>query len=340
MNRAALIGVVLLLAAPAVAQDEEEAFIPWTGTTQNGPATPGSAPAPAPAEKPPASAAPATKAPTQGDAQAPASTMDEVDDWAAPPGAPIVGDESSAGPTPPPATAPPVLSAPPSSPTGPSSSAPVPPQAEATVRPPPREMNRVSMYGAPTLGQWNRGVGAYLGFPLLGVKAGIGLLDRLDAGVGFDSFYGVMNEVRGFAKYQLVDETNWTVAIQLEGGAAFFAQRPEAEGKGARWLTGRRNYNIEPGVIVSFRGTSPQAARLFLDLRYHLALDTQPFTRDPLGGVPPPVLPGHNVPVRMGAEMPFSSSTSFLFMFGFDVHGRREDAVFMPVVSVGLVTGF
>ncbi len=202
----------------------------------------------------------------------------------------------------------------------------------------PEEANRVSMYGAPALGQWKRGLGLYIGFPLLGVRGAIGLTPQLDVGLGFDSFFGWMNEIRVHAKYQLYAGANWSAAVALEGGKAFFAQPPSAESNGARWLTGRRNWNIAPGVLVSYRGDSPRSARLFLDVRYNLALDTQPYQRDPLGGVPASVQLGHNVPIRFGAEMPFTSLTSFLFTLGFDLHGRVEDSNFMPVCAVGIVT--
>lgn len=268
----------------------------------------------------------------------PSAPPEEVDAGVPPP---LPSSEGELTP-PPPLPEPPIAAEPPARRPLPPGPAPAPPQV---VQLPPREFNHVSIYGAPTLGQWRRGFGAYLGFPLLGIKAGIGVLDRLDVGVGFDSFYGVMNEARAFVKLNLFQDKSWAISAQLEGGAAFFVQSPEVEGngggRGARWLTGRRNFNIEPGLIFSYRGETPQSSRLFLDLRYHAALDTQPFAKDPLGGVPPSVVVGHNVPVRMGAEMPFTPTTSFLFSFGFDIHGRAPlDSAFMPVAYVGLVSGF
>lgn len=233
-------------------------------------------------------------------------------------------------------TPPPVLERPPAvSKRSSSSHAPAP----FTRVPAPQELNRVSIYGAPTLGTLNRGLGVSLGFPLVGLRAAIGAARSLDVGLGFDSFYGSMNEVRLLGKYLLHDDQSWSLAAAWEGGAAFFAQRPEAEGHGARWLTGRRNFNTELGLVMSYRGATPQSARLFLDVRYHLGIDTQPFAHDPLAGVPPDVQLGHNVPVRMGAEMPFSARASFLFVFGFEIHGREQDSRFMPVLAVGLVTG-
>ena len=94
-----------------------------------------------------------------------------------------------------------------------------------------------------------------------------------------------------------------------------------------------------PGLIVSYQGDHPRAARLFIALQYMLTLDTEPYQRNPLGGVPASIQYGHNVLVRIGAEMPLSAKTSFVFLLGLDIHGRTDaDAPVMPVCSVGLVT--
>lgn len=305
---------VLLWAAAATAQQapSPDEFVPWPGTQ----AQPAAAPAP-PAEAPVAS-----RLADPGEELEPAaSPVAEPDtDWAPLPVAPPVVKDTRRAPLP------------------------VPPQplraAPALVkRPTARDFNRVSLYGGLPLGRFRPAAGFYLGFPLVGVRVGFGLLDSLDVGLGFDSFYGGMNEPRGFAKLRVAGDSNWNLAALAEAGAAFFAQDPQSDTRGARWLTGRRNFNLEAGLVGSYQGDSVQAARLFFDGRYHLAADTQPFSRDPLSGVPPDVVYGHNLDLRMGAEMPFSPSTSFLFIFGFDLHGRDLDSAFMPVVSVGLVTG-
>ena len=203
----------------------------------------------------------------------------------------------------------------------------------------PDEPNNVSVYGAPTLGQWKRGQTIFLGFPLLGLKLGIGLLDRLDFSAGFESFYGVMNEFSTQFKFQIFRGNNWSMAASMEGMLALFTQRASKEVRGPRWITGHRNYGLSPGVIFSYQGDSPRAARLFLELRYLLTFDTEPFAKDPLNGVPPGLVLGHNVIVHFGAEMPLSARTSFVFLLGIDIHGRGDDAAVMPVASLGLVTG-
>ena len=202
------------------------------------------------------------------------------------------------------------------------------------------DFNLVSIFGAHALGQGGRAVGAFLGFPLVGARAAYGLTSNWDIGLGFDSFYGVMNDVRLTTRFTFFQGKHVAWALAVEGGPAFFTQRPAAEDRGGRWLTGRRNWNVVPGVMVSVQGGTPQAARLFADVRYQLAVDTEPFQRDPLGGIPPGMQLVHSLPVRFGAELPFSPSTSFLAHFGFDLHFDPFDSPFMPTIGVGVVTGF
>lgn len=223
----------------------------------------------------------------------------------------------------------------------------VPPPPSAPLRPRPavvarvrpvEERNQVSMLGAPSLGAGKRGQLVVLGFPLLGIRALFGVTDRLDLGVGFDTYYFMMNEPRLAMRLGLAKNDSWALSATLEGGYAFFTQRASRESRGSRWLTGRRNINLSPALVGSYQGSAARAARVFFELRYTLALDTEPYATDPLVGVPPAVVPGHNVCLKGGAELPLSSKTAFVFSFGFDVHSRPEDAVVMPVASLGLVT--
>jgi len=201
------------------------------------------------------------------------------------------------------------------------------------------EPNTISMFGARSLGFLNRGEMFYLGFPLIGVRFSIGLAERFDFGIGFDSFYGMMNEPLVGMRVNFFRGTNWNMAATLEAGWAWFQSRASIDLRGPRWLTGRRNGNIMPGVVFSYQGDHPRAARLFLALQYLLTFDTEPYQKDPLGGVPASVQLGHNGQLRAGAEMPLSAKTSFVFLLGLDVHGRQpDDSIVMPVCSVGLVT--
>ena len=211
------------------------------------------------------------------------------------------------------------------------------PEVVARIRP-PEDRNRVSMLAAPTLGAGKRGQMVLLGFPLLSIRALFGLGDRFDLGLGFDTYYFLMNEPRLAMRVGIAGNENWSFAGSLEGGYAFFTQRASRESRSARWLTGRRNINISPALVVAYQGSRPRDGRIFFEGRYTLALDTEPYATDPLVGVPPSVVPGHNVSFKGGAELPLSSKTAFVFSFGFDVHSRDVDAVVMPSASLGLVT--
>jgi hypothetical protein len=237
---------------------------------------------------------------------------------------------------PPPAASPPPLTPPPGVVPPPMTPAP----ADLRVRLRPREApNQVSMFGAPALGQWKRGQAFVLGFPFIQLKAAIGVLDDLDVGLAYETFYLMHHEVRGTVKYGFGKGPGWSFAVAFEGGGAFFNTRANREMRGTRWLTGRRNFNFAPGVILSYQGSTLRAARLFLDLRYMLTVDTEPFAMTPLQGVPATFLLGHNALARAGGEFPLSERTSFLFSFGLDLHFRPDDAPAMVNVAIGLVTG-
>ncbi len=194
------------------------------------------------------------------------------------------------------------------------------------------------MHAAPSLGAGKRGQMVLLGFPLLNLRILFGVSERIDLGIGFDTYYFLMNEPRVVLRVGLVKGENWSLAANLEGGYAFFAQRASRESRSARWLTGHRNINISPAIVGAYQGSKPRDPRVFFEIRYTLALDTEPYATDPLVGVPPAIVPGHNVSLKGGAELPLSSKTSFVFSFGFDIHGRAEDSVVMPGGSLGLVT--
>jgi len=264
------------------------------------------------------------------------------DDWNAPPVAPAPVAPTGEPSLPPPPPPPPPYFEPPRNTLPPmpgSGSGLLKPRPEVIARiRPPEERNRISMLAAPTLGAGKRGQMVLLGFPLLSIRALFALGDRFDLGVGFDTYYFLMNEPRVAMRVGLAGNENWSFAASLEGGYAFFTQRASRESRSSRWLTGRRNINISPALVVAYQGNRPRDGRIFFEGRYTLALDTEPYATDPLVGVPPAVVPGHNVSLKGGAELPLSSKTAFVFSFGFDIHGRDVDAVVMPCASLGLVT--
>ncbi|NMO17545.1 hypothetical protein HPC49_09935 [Pyxidicoccus fallax] len=217
-----------------------------------------------------------------------------------------------------------------------------PPTARAPRKPegPPPVPNRVSLLGARTVGPGGFAAGFSLGFPLLSARAAVGVLPRVDALVGVDSLYGMMTELRVGGRWMVLDGgPRWSLGLVVEGGHAFFLRPASVEDKGARYLSGRRNWNVQPGIVGNLQLRGPRAARLFFDARYHLSFDTEPIQRTPLGGLPPSVVTGSAFPLRVGAEMPLSEKTSYSLTLGGDVRTRPEDADFMPVFSVGIVTG-
>lgn len=208
------------------------------------------------------------------------------------------------------------------------------------IEPPkPEDWNDVSLYGGKALRPGSWAVGGFAGFPTFNLRGRYGLAGRFDVGVGFESFYGMMNDFQLQTRYQLTSG-DVEVAAVLDGSFAHFVLKPQTDPVGARWITGRRNWNVAPGLVISKRASSPTLPRLFLDVRALITFDTQPFQQTPLGGVPTSVQVGWNVPVRMGGEIPVSPSASFVVDLGFDIHGRGDDSVFMPVLSVGAVVGF
>lgn len=248
--------------------------------------------------------------------------------WNALPGAPPPSPPppDAPGPSAPP---PPVVDAAP----------PLPVQVFRRTAAPSEPPNLVSMWGARSLGRWGRGQTLSVGFPLLQLRLALGLAERFDVAVGFDTFYGSLNEPRVGLRWNFARGSSWDFALGLEGGWAYFPTRAPAESRGARWVTGRRNVNLVPALTASYQGDGTRAVRLYFKLEYQLALDTEPYATSPLEKLPGPVVPGHNFNLTGGAELPLSTKTSFLFTLGMQVHLRAGDSPVMPVCSVGLVTG-
>ena len=199
--------------------------------------------------------------------------------------------------------------------------------------------NRVSLLGARTLGRGGLAAGLSLGFPTLSARVALGVLPRVDAVVGVDSLYGMMNELRVGGRWMALDGPRWNLGLAVEGGYAFFLRPASVEDKGARYLSGRRNWNVLSGFVGNYQMEGVRAPRLFMDLRYHLSLDTEPIQRTPLGGLPPRVVAGNAFPLRVGAEVPLTEKTSYAVTVGVDMRTRPEDPALMPVLSVGIVTG-
>jgi hypothetical protein len=168
--------------------------------------------------------------------------------------------------------------------------------------------NLVSLHGAAPLGPWKRAGAVSLGFPLLSARILMGVTPKLDVGVEYDTLYGLMHDVRASARWSLVTGDNLSFGLVGDAGPAFYTRRPGFDFHGARWLTGRRDYNASAGVVLSVQGSSPRASRFFVAGRCLLAMDMDPLQTEPLGGTPPPVLFSANLLSEVGLEAPVSVS--------------------------------
>ncbi|WP_208721608.1 hypothetical protein, partial [Corallococcus aberystwythensis] len=218
-----------------------------------------------------------------------------------------------------------------------------PPRSHRRVKPPrppppPQAPNRYGLYGGRSLGSGHVGVGMELGFPFVSARGVYGVLERLDLGLGVDSVYGLMTELRASARATLLDSPNVSLAFVVDGGRAFFLRPPDTEDRGARYLSGRRDWNVAPGFVTSFQGDSPRGWRPYLDVRGLFAFDLDPIQRDPLSGVPPAWKLDASILVRLGAEFPAGEKTSYAVSLGGDFRSRSTDAEFMPTLSVGVVS--
>lgn len=202
------------------------------------------------------------------------------------------------------------------------------------------ERNDITGFGANALGHGRRMQSVTLGFPLIDVKALFGIGNRVDLGIGYDTYYFLMHQPKAVLRVNFIDTGTVAFGAQFEGGYAFFLQRAPMEIRGSRYLSGRRNVNLQPSLNLSIQGKLPRSPRIFFNLHYLLTLDFEGYATGPLSGLPPPVIVGHNAGVMGGAELPLSRYTSFMFALGLDVHGRDVDARVMPMVALGLVTSF
>lgn len=205
---------------------------------------------------------------------------------------------------------------------------------------PPLERNDITGFGANALGHGRRMQSVTVGFPLIDVKALFGVGNRVDLGLGYETYYFLMHAPKAVLRVNFVDTGTVAFGAQFEGGYAFFLESAPREVRGSRYLTGRRNVNLSPSLNLSIQGSRPRSPRVFFNLHYLLTMDFEGYATGPLSGLPPAVIVGHNAGVLGGAELPLSRSTSFMFALGLDVHGRDVDSRVMPMVALGLVTSF
>ncbi|HVE86311.1 MAG TPA: hypothetical protein VND93_25820 [Myxococcales bacterium] len=211
--------------------------------------------------------------------------------------------------------------------------------SELPLPPPkPEAPNRWSLFGAAALGPGHRAAALGLGFPVLGGRAMMGVTRNLDLGVSYETLYGLMHDVRAQARWHLASKGMIYGGLVADVGPAWFSRPPATDPRGARWLTGRRNYNASGGLVVSIQGSEPRASRFFASARFLLTADTEPISSAPLGGTPPAVQFAPNFIGEIGLEAPASEWISLAFRVGLDIHGRSEDAPVMVNGTAGVVT--
>lgn len=210
------------------------------------------------------------------------------------------------------------------------------PAAAPPPLPPVLEPAATLLGGRPlSEGQW--GGAAWVGLPTVGLRLHRGLGAGWDVGLGYGGLYGQSHELSVHVRRGLSEgETEW--ALGLEGSVAWFGTRASAPPSGARALTGRRNFNLAPTLHVS-RHAPRASVRWVGQVQLVLTLDTEPVAVSPLGGVPPAVSPGWNVPVLGGGEWALGRHAVFQLLGGFEVHGRTGDTPFMPVLRLGVLFG-
>lgn len=176
-----------------------------------------------------------------------------------------------------------------------------------------------------------------VGFPWALLRAGYGITDAIDLGIGFNTLYGLANQPSIFGKYRLVGDarSDFAIAVRTDLEVTFFKDPPGIDR--SRWLTGQRDFSVHPGFILSLR--TDRGLVFFTDLGVQLNLDTRPLPSGPLSGGQPEASFGANVPLRMGLELPLSRHANLLALWGLDLHFRREDSRAMPVVELGVTFG-
>ena len=211
------------------------------------------------------------------------------------------------------------------------------PEVAAARTPPPVLTSDLTLLGGRVLPQWKFAGAAWLGLPTFGLRLQLGLGNGWDVGVGYGGVYGQSHEFSLHGRRALSEgEVEW--AVSLEGSGILFAQRPAVDGSGARGLAGRRNFNLAPGLHLS-RRSAGSSWRWLAHAQFLLSLDTEPVSVLPLGGVPPPVVLGWNLPVVGGAEWPLSPGVVVQLLGGFELHGRAGDVPGMLVLRAGLLFG-
>lgn len=189
------------------------------------------------------------------------------------------------------------------------------------------------MLDAGGLGQGNLGFAFAFGFPWVMAQAGVGVLDRLDLHLVATTPYGAALQVGLGPQLRLAGgRDGFALALRLRGQAAVFRTRALAEETGVRYVTGMRNFGIEPSLVASVRGRLGSA---WAAVRYQGTFDTEPVALGPLAGNPGTWRYGSNLALHVGGELAPSGPLHLFADAALEFHLSGRDFPVIPTLLVG-----
>ncbi len=169
---------------------------------------------------------------------------------------------------------------------------------------------------ASTIGAGGRAFTVHLGFPFMVVDYQTGTTEKAELRASFRTMYGGMAQLEASGRLRVQDTPALRLTLRL--GAAYASFSAD---EAVMWLTRTRGLALHPGAVVAL---AVGRASLFADIGSQIVVDVDP-PSPPLGGPSARTDVLVNLPVRLGAQMPVSSRTSFVGKAGFDLFlGGRE----------------
>jgi hypothetical protein len=195
-----------------------------------------------------------------------------------------------------------------------------------------QDLEPFSLLDGDTLGSGRLAFAFGAGFPWVQAMAGYNIAGLLDVDLNVDSLYGVATQLSLGPKVRLVRAGPLSLGLDLQGQWAFFRTPAVAESNGARFLTGIRNFGVQPQLILSVKG---QYGVLFARAVYQGTFDLEPVTAGPLAGDPGPWSYGSNLGFHLGGELIPNSLVHAYGVVGLDFHTRQGDFPVLPVIELG-----
>jgi len=194
------------------------------------------------------------------------------------------------------------------------------------------DLEPASLFDADSLGGNRLAFAFGAGFPYVQAAVGLNLLEGLDADLNLDSLYGVATQLSLGPKLRLAHAGGLALAAEVQGQWAVFRTSAAAEKTGARYLTGLRNFGVQPQLVVSYRG---HYGSIFASAIYQGTFDLEPQSSGPLQGDPGAWTYGSNLGFHLGGELAPSGVVHAYGVVGLDFHLRQADFPVLPVVELG-----